>query len=209
MALASAAEFSDLVLTRPLEDVVKTHLFDGEVHAFLKAPVALKVLQERLARSLNIPPHDIRVVGSAKTGFSLDPNAFPRQFSASSDIDVAVVSATLFDGAWHTVLAWDYLRRHRLPQRERKWAIGMREDFYWGYLVPTQLRFSGLLYPSVLTPLRDLSTMWFNAFRGLGAEPSFADRDVNGRLYRSWDHALRYHVHGLERIRKELERRKR
>jgi hypothetical protein len=209
MPLPSAAQFANLLLSRPLEEVVQAHVFDGEVFAFRGAPTALDVLQGRLAGALAVRAQDVRVVGSAKIGFSLDPNAFPRQFSDSSDVDVAVVSADLFDAAWNTVLDWHYLRRHNLPAPEFAWVKARKDDFYWGYLVPSQLHFAGLLFPAVLRPLRDLSTRWFNAFRELGSEPLLATRTVSGRLYRTWNHALRYHVHGLERIRRDLSRRQR
>jgi hypothetical protein len=42
----------------------------------------------RLSDGLGATTNNIRVVGSAKTGFSLNPDAFPRSFSEHSDIDV-------------------------------------------------------------------------------------------------------------------------
>ena len=38
------------------------------------------------------------------------------------------------------------------------------------------------------------------AFHGLSQYPEFAQRTISGRLYRTWDHAMRYHAHGLRQI---------
>jgi hypothetical protein len=70
-------------------------------------------------------------------------------------------------------------------------------ELYWGWFVPDRIRYGGLSFPDDLIPLRDLSARWFNAFQSLGTLREFAGRSVSGRLYRTWRHALLYHVEGL------------
>ena len=48
---------------------------------------------------------DVLIVGSAKTGFSLDPDRYFVPFQEASDIDIAVVHEGLFDDVWRTMLA--------------------------------------------------------------------------------------------------------
>lgn len=189
------------MLAKPLEEIVKDHLFSGEAHVFRQRPADFQLLRNHLASRLAITPDNITVIGSAKTGFSLSPHNFPRAFADNSDIDVLVVDERLFDAVWHCLLAWNYPRRHTLGGSDWAWLKRRREELYWGWFVPDRIRFDGLSLPHFLKPLRNISTAWFNAFRGLGLLPPFAGRDVSGRLYRSWKHATHYHVEGLRQIR--------
>jgi len=184
LAYPTVDEFKAALLGRPLEQVVKDYVFSGEAQVFRHRPADLQLLRDHLVRSLTLAPDNITVIGSAKTGFSLSPHNFPRAFSDDSDIDVLVVDARLFDAVWHCLLAWNYPRRHTLWGSDWTWLKHRREDLYWGWFAPDKIRFDGLSFPHFLTPLRDISTKWFNAFRGLGLVPAFAGRDVSGRLYR-------------------------
>jgi hypothetical protein len=183
----------------PLADVVHKWLFQGNTFVFRERPILLDVLKSHLSKQLKVRPQEVGVVGSAKTGFSLDPNAFPRPFHDGSDIDVIVVSSELFDRVWHTILSWHYPRRGRvLPPEDSTWLRVRASELYWGWLVPSEIGFERLTRSHMLTPLRELANDWFAAFKGCAAITDFAARDVEGRLYRSWDHALQYHVNGLK-----------
>jgi hypothetical protein len=84
-----------------------------------------------------------------------------------------------------------------LPRGDWAWATARRKELYWGWFVPNQVRFNGLSLPAALKPIRDCSTLWFNTFQALTKYPDFSKRDVNGRLYRTWDHVRLYHAEGL------------
>lgn len=202
MLYPSVDEFIDIVHTLPLETVVQNYVFEGTPHVFREHPEALEILRRHLNSALSLAEQNIAIVGSAKIGFSLSPHNFPRRFSEQSDIDILVVDKALFDGVWLTMLKWNYPRRFRLDGMDWIWAKSRRGELYWGWFVPDKIRFGGLSFPNVLKPLRDISTMWFNAFRSVSQYPELAGRNVSGRLYRTWDHALLYHVEGLRQIRK-------
>lgn len=198
----SPEEFRDLLRTTHLESVVKTYIFQGTPFVFRDKPELEEVLIGHLCKSLRLKPSSIAIVGSAKIGFSLSPDAFPRQFSAESDIDVIVVNERLFDTVWMTMLKWHYPRRlARLPDVDFRWCGARRKDLYWGWFVPDKIRYDGLSFPEVLRPLQHFSTQWFNAFRSLSRRPELASRNVSGRLYRTWSQALMYHEDGLRQIR--------
>lgn len=155
-----------------------------------------------MSDALELVERDIIVVGSAKMGFSLSPDTFFRQFSEQSDIDVLVVNTDLFDRVWMEMLKWHYPRKGSdLGKVENKWVRERRRDLYWGWFRPDKIRFEGLSFPNTLRPLRNVSTSWFDAFQSLSRYSEFADREISGRLYRTWDHALLYHIDGLRRIR--------
>jgi len=200
-------EFRYAVLNSSLVGLVQQNVFEGMPYVFRDSPESNNLMTEHLRQALDLPEDCVAVVGSAKTGFSLNPENFPRGFSERSDIDVIVVSEALFDRIWMTLLEWHYPRRFlNLGQVEGNWMRLRRKDIYFGWLVPSDIRYEGLAFPNVLKPLRDLSTMWFNAFQSLSLYPEFATREVSGRLYRTWDHALRYHVEGLRMIRESLKK---
>jgi hypothetical protein len=194
-------EFKDLLLSMPIEEVVREYVFRGLPYIFRRTPQSLNTLYRHLCPRLNLVEQDITVVGSAKIGFSLSPHSFPRKFTTRSDIDVLVVSESLFDLVWMTMLRWHYPRRSALFSRtELSWTNARKNDLYWGWFVPSEIRYEGLSFPQSLQPLRDISTSWFNAFRSLSLYPDFVGRNVSGRLYRTWEHALQYHVSGLSQI---------
>lgn len=199
-------EFNSFLHNQDLDSVVRQHVLEGVPYVFRDRPEAYEALRRDLSQTLSTTPTNITVVGSAKVGFSLHPEKDFRPFSPSSDIDVAVVNESLFDALWYTVLRWHYPRRlpPYLPESEQKWSERRMREVYWGWFVPDQIRYKGLAFPSTLVPLRDMTTRWFNAFRALSNQsqyPEFSDRDVRGRLYRTWDHVHLYHREGLRLLR--------
>ncbi len=197
----SVGDFKDALLSKPLGQVVQESIFAGLPYVFRDRPDSLDVLKQHLCQEIGLSQENVIVVGSAKIGFSLNPDNFPRQFSNDSDIDVLAVDERLFDEVWTTLLKWNYPRRLvKLAKVDSEWVWSRRKDIYWGWFVPDQIRFEGISFPDALSPVRDLSTKWFNAFRGLSRfieHPELASREVSGRLYRTWDHALLYHEEGL------------
>jgi len=209
MPYPTVEEFGAMLLARPVEQVVQDVIFQGipfggVPYVFRTRPSALNRLRQHLSAALNVEQENVIVVGSAKIGFSVSPDTFSRRFSPRSDIDVVVVDASLFDSMWTTVLKWHYVRRGILPRADWDWVRGRMADFYWGWLAPDRIRYDGLSLPEGLKPLRDLSARWFNAFRSLSEYAEFAARNVSGRLYRTWEHALRYHEWGLAQIRASI-----
>jgi hypothetical protein len=97
-------------------------------------------------------------------------------------------------------MPWNYPRRGGLSNPDTAWRRDRQRDLYWGWFRPDSIRYEGLTAPDALQPLRDLSAKWFNAFQSLSLYTPFADRQVSGRLYRSWKHALLYHGEGLRQL---------
>ena len=201
----SVDEFRRALLTRPLDEVVREYIFEGLPYVFRDTPGLMQALRSHLSNDLGISAESTIVIGSAKIGFSLSPDTVFRQFSDESDIDVLVVDERIFDDIWKIVLKWHYPRRIRgLGGMDGSWGRRRRRDLYWGWFVPDKIKYEGLSFPEVLKPLRDISTVWFNAFRSLSRFPEFSRRNITGRLYRTWDHALLYHADGLRQIKESL-----
>jgi hypothetical protein len=202
-------DFKQLLLSQPLSNLVEDHIFQGFPFVFRQTPEALDVLKRHLFSELGADPDNISIVGSARIGFSLNPDNFPRGFSEASDIDVLIVDKGLFDEIWTALLKWNYPRRRlsKLGKIDGDWTYQRRKDIYWGWFVPDEIRFEGLSFPDALEPIRDLSTKWFNAFHSLSQYSNhveIARREINGRLYRTWNHASLYHEEGLRLLRSSL-----
>jgi len=198
-------KFKAELLNQPFDAVVQKYIFTGTPFVFRDSPARLSLLKSHLARGLGVREDNVTIVGSAQTGFSLNPDSFPRVFHHGSDIDVLVVDERLFDKVWYALLRWHYPRKgYPLPRPDASWRSKRRNELYWGWFVPSKIRFEGLTRPTVLGPLRNIATMWFNAFKSLAQYQEFVTRDVSGRLYRSWDHAMLYHMNGLRAIWRRL-----
>jgi hypothetical protein len=162
------------------------------------------ILRQHIASRLKVSEDAITIVGSAKLGFSASPDTFARAFTEESDIDVIVVSSALFDSVWHSALEWSLPQRgERILQSDFRWRSKRMEDIFWGWLQPENISFDRIPY-RVLEPIRALKTTWFNTFRSLARYSQFSERDVSGRLYRTWEHATMYHVDGLRRLQRIL-----
>lgn len=193
-------------LKRRSAEVVTGELFsEDDPYVFRENKNGYSVLRDHISKSLAIETANIRIIGSALTGFSLSPDTYSRAFGVTSDIDVLVVSERLFDFAWSTILKWHYPRKgNHLDATDKDWMSNRRREVYWGWFVPDKIRYPGLSRPTALDPLRDLSTNWFETFKGLSIHAEISDRDVNGRLYRTWDHATLYHANSLSRVKSLL-----
>ncbi len=207
MTFITVTEFEALLVETQLSTIVQEHVFDGQPYAFRGKPNHMSSLRSHVCAALgSTDPENVVVVGSGRTGFSLDPNNFGRRFNSHSDIDVLVVDDILFDMVWKSLLDWNHPLRHRrqVPGPEGEWAAQRMNDIYWGWIDPKRLRLDRLPRSDALRPLRDLVVAWLDAFDGLGRITDLSTRDFSGRLYRTWNHALLYQVEGLRRIRSGL-----
>lgn len=196
-------EFRDIIVERPFEEIVQDYIFEGIPYALRDQPENFGILQQHLYDQLELTAiNNITVIGSGKTGFSLNPDSFPRQFSDDSDLDILIVDAALFDRIWAIILRWHYPRFYLEIKNHRIWISDRKREIYLGRLMPDKIYFPGIVFPDELTQLRDISTSWFNAFQSLSAHDFLIRRRVTGRLYRTWDHAMMYHVENLRLIKK-------
>jgi hypothetical protein len=212
MTYPTAEEFRKQLLgTTALPTLVSRYVLAGEAfggmpYVFRSDPSANDLLKEQLCSRLSLRPEAIFVVGSAKVGFSISPDNFPRAFSPpASDIDVVVIDARLFDVVWNSLLEWHYPRRWKLVGPDWNWARRRQDDLYWGWFSPHHLNFRHFLtFPEALKPVRNLKADWLAAFRELALHPLLSRHEVTGRLYRTWDHVLSYHVDSLRKLRNVL-----
>jgi hypothetical protein len=197
MAYPSKDEFADLLNSRNHQKIVDELLVAGIPFAFQESPADYDTLRGTLSTALHLISDNITVIGSGRIGFSLSPEKYGVPFSSQSDLDVVVVSPELFDRAWLDLLTLGR-KYFGLQKTVQTWIDTHKENnIFWGFILPDRL-------PGVVS----LSLSWFRAFKGLGRSPSLAGRDVNGRLYRTWDHVHVHQLHSLRKIHQGLRARK-
>lgn len=158
--------------------VVQKHVLSGPCYVLNED--AHYELKYAIAAEFGINPNDIFIVGSAKLGFSIASNKRYRPFGDQSDIDVAIVSNTLFDSVWQKVFEyWDR------PGKDVYWY---QSSDFMAYL------FRGWIRPDKLPPARDFpyQLQWFRFFQYLTSTGKFGPYKISAGLYRSLYFLERY-----------------
>lgn len=191
------AQFENLLHTRSLDWVLENHVFSGLPFSFANQPTLYQQMIDAISKGLQVPRGDICIVGSAKIGFSLSPDTFGRPFTDQSDLDIVVVSASLFDSGWINILTNNRTRWSLLRDSTRHSLELHRENHYI---------YNGWIRPEAIIEALDLGEAWLNTFNGLSRIPELSARNIGGRLYRTWNHARAYHKRGLSKIKRNLDR---
>ena len=189
MAYPDKQEFLALLRERKHEEVVEECILGGLPFAFKDDPPTHGILLDEISRELAIARDTIMVVGSGRTGFSLDPEKYGNPFSVRSDLDIAIVNSALFDDAWMDMLRVGGAYRTLKPGI-REWLKTHRQNLvYWVIVRPDSL-------PGVVR----ISSKWFSTFHGLSRNRTFASRTITGRLYRTRDHLLVHQMYSCDAV---------
>ena len=132
------------------------------------------------------------MVGSARIGFSLSPNKYGAPFNEFSDIDIVVVSSSLFDPSWIDLLESKYTKGSILTTRTKR---GLKEHREAHHI------YNGWMYPEAVLQVLQIGERWLSTFNGLSRIEELASRTVTGRLYKTWQHARLYHRWSLQKVR--------
>lgn len=180
------------------EDIADKVLLTGGAEHVAESDIVY--IARRIAEVFAAPREDVQVyvVGSAKLGFSIaekrrkdsDPLPRFRPFRAESDIDLAVISRSVFDAIWGE------LSRHAYSFPYIPWRSGrLGEYLVHGWLRPDH-------FPR--TRLRKCDD-WWDLCRRLSREPTFGRRAVRGGLFYSYGDLVRYQQRSVASCRKGLE----
>lgn len=156
-----------------------------------------------VAQQLGTTPEGIRIIGSARHGFSLRPGNNLRPYSDTSDIDVLVVSADLFDDLWYGLLHAAY-PRPPVTQRVGGWLSARQKELYTGWLSPLDVRLDRRIFGSRVDGVLHVSARWFNTLKRASRHAQRRHEDITGRLYRTWRHAEMYHLYSLQSLKRSL-----
>lgn len=147
--------------------------------------------KDSISRKFGIGFNAVLIVGSAKLGFSYIKST---SFSYESDIDVALVSADLFETYLKDIC--DYQYEHDRIFRELSQDELRKYNRFLQYLVKGWMRPD--LLPSRLQVGR-LRTEWFDYFASISyGRSTIGNYKVAAGLYKSYDYLERYHMNGLQ-----------
>lgn len=188
-------EFEQIIESNNIDSILDDYLFKGLPFYFRNIPEIHKQMIKALARGLGVPSSDICVVGSARFGFSLSPFSYGRPLNKYSDIDIVVVSATLFDPSWVDLLTTRRTPWFKLRSKTQTYISEHREKHHI---------YNGWMYPHLVAEALEIGTRWVVAFNALSRIPELSSVTIGGRLYRTWDHVRVYHRRGLRKIREQV-----
>lgn len=154
-----------------------------------------------LNEGLGVEVADVRIVGSARFGFSLKPAMALRPFHDESDIDVVVVNAAIFDEMWYAALSAAY------PRGATPMTAALRQrqqNIYTGWLDLQTFRFDKTIAGTRVVPILEFKAKWFGVFKKAARHAVRRHEDINARLYRTWEHVAMYHADSVRALRSTL-----
>ena len=179
---------SDLHL--PTVAVIRKHVIFGDCWVFRNDEYY--ELKADVADHFHVHPNEVLVVGSAKLGFSIAPHKRYREFGDSSDIDIAIVSSSLFEGIWLQALESKESNGYFWDVQEKK---AFQDYFFRGWIRPDKLP-----QASNFTLRED----WKEYFRNLTSEGKYGVYPLAAGLYKSWYHIEHYQSNCIRSCQQEL-----
>ncbi len=158
-----------------VENIVRRHITFGD--SFVLQEDKYYELKFDISTHFGIHPSEVIVVGSGKLGFSIVPRKRYRPFGDTSDVDVAIISSTLFDKLWLSVFEY-----------RNEVGYWPKETEFKDYL------FRGWIRPDKLPPSNKfiIGKDWWEFFRSLTAQGKYGQYKISAGLYRSWQFLEHY-----------------
>lgn len=96
-------------------------------YIFKDRPLIFEKIKEYLSNLLSVELHDILLIGSAKTGFSLSTDNYGRPFNDKSDLDFTIINETLFQSLKADYDNW----KRKYTVEETISPTNLTEKGYW------------------------------------------------------------------------------
>ncbi len=199
-------EFREMLRTTADAGLLDICLRADDVPFICKDATGWTAFRQEMARGVvGLDERDIRIVGSARLGFSMRPRNHLREFTDESDIDVVVVNAELFDWLWIALLVAAYPRMAG-NRGIGGWDVPGRAELFAGWLTPTAIQMDWKIIGQRGVPLSQFKRKWFDALKLAARHSTKRHNDIQGRLYRTWRHAELYHLFSIAELRRSLEK---
>lgn len=139
-------------------------------HAFALSNDLHFQLRQTVASTFDVEFTEVFLVGSAKLGFSIKPQRRFQSFTDTSDIDVVIVSKTLFERIWQEV--------HSFERNGGYWPkmSAFKEYHFAGWIRPDKLP---------LQPTFIFARKWWSFFEALSGGGEYGPYKIRGGLYHS------------------------
>jgi len=127
-------------------------------------------LKNEICEHFRVPFNDVIMVGSAKLGFSIKPEKRFELFSEDSDIDLAVVSTSLFEQVWQEAFLYKQSKSD-WPQSEKFFRYLSQ-----GWIRPDKLPSSQFF---------NFTGEWWDFFNQLTTSGKYGPYKIRAGLYHS------------------------
>lgn len=200
-------EFKHKVKTTNVANLVQEFVIDGHTYFFNEYYTLSDEynLKKDIAYSLGIHFRDIIIVGSSKLGFSLKPNRETSIYEFNkfkydslsidknlnnSDIDIAIVSSTLFDD-----------KLFELYKISSSYTDSSFFSSSYKYKTFAQYVLKGWIRPDKLPKKYELSTSILIVKNNL--EEKYKIK-INFGIYKSWNYLEQYHIDNMNNLKANL-----
>ena len=115
------------VSSNEVKSLVRHFIVNNKPFAFNDKPMLYEQMTQYLADKLKITATEIKLIGSAKTGFSISPPPdYGKDFGSHSDLDFSIVSSKIFSELEKEFANWvDLYESGRIEPRNPT------EELYW------------------------------------------------------------------------------
>ena len=181
--------------------IARLWLSEGIPFAFKKSPALYEVIRVWLGSRLDVDPKEIHLSGSARIGQSLAPTKMGTVFGSHSDLDLFVVSASLFGQVRTDFNKWSYEFESGLIQptneTEKKFWVennsrgqkNLQRGFLDSFIVPNREA-----YPTI----QNISqSMWLLKEKLEVTENATSIKSASVRCYKDWGSYVRQVVLSL------------
>jgi hypothetical protein len=115
--------------------IIRKNLLHGNPIIYLDDEDKYFFLKQKVANFFKVSTKKVVMVGSAKLGFSIAPKKIWNDFNEESDIDIVVISETIFDEYWQELLNFNINVKARSEQEDKNYREFL-EYFLKGWIRP-------------------------------------------------------------------------
>jgi hypothetical protein len=170
------------------QEIVQRCITHGTSYVFSEDDDKYFELKKIIANQFNLNPENVIMIGSAKLGFSIVPFKLWKSFDEESDIDMVIISESIFDEFWHDLYDFNLELMNRTVEEQTRFDKFLNY-FFKGWLRPDLFPFS---YPK--------KNKWFDFFRNI-SYGEFGKRKITGAIFRNLYFYENYHIRNLKNIR--------
>ncbi len=183
----SAENFLGVIASEKPDDIVQGYILDLFPFCFKDSPEKFWLLRKSICEEFRLHPKNFAIAGSGKLGFSIVPSKYGQPFSEASDIDVVLVSETLFDSIWRElIIYYEHPDFKLLPSNIRKEFNALRQKLFYG-----QVRLD------ILVKNFDFAKEWWKFFNKISTDETFGPREINAAIFKSCDHVTEYYKRAI------------
>jgi len=179
---------TDLRTTISDEELVNKYISFGTPYIFQDDETQYHSLKQTLAAHYGVFNNDVIMIGSAKLGFSIAPMKLWKPFCEESDIDIVIISPTLFDAFWKDLFNFKISLKVRTTEEEERFQL------FLGYF------FRGWLRPDLFPFEFERKWGWFDFLRSISQE-RYEGRKIACAIFREFFFFQSYHITNVRDIR--------